>query len=55
MCGPGQVSAADPVAVRLAGGGVVETATAGKPDCYRSMVAARICLGRIQQQRGREG
>jgi len=28
-----------PVAVRLAGGGVLKIATAGKPDCYEGLAA----------------
>ena len=33
---------AEPVAVRLAGGGVRKIATAGKPDCYRGVCVAEI-------------
>ncbi|RJX82772.1 hypothetical protein D3M70_04310 [Pseudomonas sp. LS-2] len=33
---------AEPVAVRLAGGGVRKIATAGKPDCYRVVCVAEI-------------
>jgi hypothetical protein len=36
--------AANPVAVRLAGGGVRKIATAGKPDCYRAGSAATLAL-----------
>jgi hypothetical protein len=34
-----------PVAARLAGGGSREIATAGKPDCYRTLVADQISGG----------
>jgi hypothetical protein len=36
--------AANPVAVRLAGGGVRKIATAGKPDCYRAGSAATLAV-----------
>jgi hypothetical protein len=30
------------VAARLAGGGVIEVATAGEPDCYRELARLRV-------------